>query len=86
MENNQYLKFRKRLIDKWGKYSLYLVDDEKIRNEAEYAEEFSDYGLNIGKKGLPTLNFKFIPNNEIWIAQSVKPSKDISLSVMFWHT
>jgi len=75
MENNQYLKFRGRLIGKWGEYSLYLADDEKIRNQAEYAEEFSDYGLNAGKKGLPTLNFKFIPSNEIWIAKSIKPSE-----------
>lgn len=75
MKNNQYLKFRNRLIDKWGKYSFYLVDDAKIRNQAEYAEEFSDYGLNIGKRGLPTLNFKFIPENEIWIAKSIRPSE-----------
>jgi hypothetical protein len=31
--------------------------------------------LNIGKKGLSTLNFKFIPKNEIWIAKSIKPSE-----------
>ena len=65
----------KKIIDKWGKYSIYLVNDEKIRNFAKYAEEFSDYGLNISKKGLTTLNFKFIPENEIWIAKSIKPSE-----------
>ena len=68
-------KFWKKLIDKWGKYTIYLVNDEKIRNTAEYAEELSDYGLNLGKIGLPTLNFKFIPENEIWIAKSIKPSE-----------
>lgn len=73
MKNNN--KFGKKIIDKWGKFTIYLVNDEKIRNYAEYAEEFSDYGLNIGKKGLPTLNFKFIPENEIWIAKSIKPSE-----------
>ncbi|HEY5534198.1 MAG TPA: hypothetical protein VIL99_04555 [Ignavibacteria bacterium] len=72
---NNSNKFSKKIIDKWGKYTLYLVNDEKIRNSAEYAEEFSDYGMNIGKKGLATLNFKFIPENEIWIAKSIKPSE-----------
>lgn len=68
-------EFKKKLIGKWGKFSIYLVDDEAVRNKAEYAEEFSDYGVNIGKKGLATLNFKFIPENEIWIAKSIKASE-----------
>ena len=68
-------EFNKRLIGHWGKYRICLVDDEAIRNKAEFAEEFSDYGVNIGKKGLATLNFKFIPENEIWIAKSMKPSE-----------
>lgn len=63
------------LIGRWGKFKIYLVDDEAIRNKAEYAEEFSDYGVNIGKKGLATLNFSFIPVDEIWIAKSIKPSE-----------
>ena len=67
--------FEKKFIGNWGKYKIYLVNDEKIRNSAEYAEEFSDYGVNIGKKGLATLNFKFIPENEIWIAKSIKSSE-----------
>jgi len=68
-------EFKKKLIDKWGKFTIYLVDDEAVRNKAEYAEEFSDYGVNIGKKGLATLNFKFIPEDEIWIAKSIKASE-----------
>jgi len=68
-------KFNKKLINKFGKFDVYIVNDEKIRNSAEYAEEFSDYGVNIGKKGLTNLNFKFIPKNEIWIARSIKPSE-----------
>jgi hypothetical protein len=68
-------KFGKRIIGKWGKYTIFTVNDEIIRDSAEYAEEFSDYGLNLGKKGLSTLNFKFIPENEIWIAKSIKPSE-----------
>jgi hypothetical protein len=65
----------KKYIGRYGKFSLCVVDDEAIRNRAEYSEEFSDYGVNIGKKGLPTLNFKFIPADEIWIAKSMKPSE-----------
>ncbi len=64
-----------KVIGRWGKYRICLVDDEAIRNKAEYAEEFSDYGVNIGKKGLSTLNFSFIPENDIWIAKSIKPSE-----------
>ena len=73
MERN--INFGKKFIDKWGKFIIYTVNDEKIRNFAEYAEEFSDYGVNIGKKGLATLNFKFIPKDEIWIAKSIKPAE-----------
>ena len=75
MKDNSKRNFGKRIIDKWGKYSIFIVNDEEIRNTAEYAEEFSDYGLNIGKKGLATLNFKFIPKNEIWVAKSIKLSE-----------
>lgn len=75
MEKEKSNQFKKKLIGKWGKFSIYLVDDETVRNKAEFAEEFSDYGVNIGKKGLSTLNFKFIPENEIWIAKSMKPSE-----------
>src|SRR5947207_530819 len=67
--------FNKKFIGKYGKFKIYIVNDEAIRNKAEYSEEFSDYGVNLGKKGLPTLNFKFIPENEIWIAGSIKPSE-----------
>lgn len=67
--------FDKKLSGSAGKFSIYIVNDEKIRNSAQYAEEFSDYGVNIGKKGLATLNFKFIPENEIWIAKSIKPAE-----------
>ena len=67
--------FHKKLIGKWGKFTIYLVDDEIVRDKAEYAEEFSDYGVNIGKRGLSTLNFKFIPKDEIWIAKSIKASE-----------
>lgn len=67
--------FDKKLSGRAGKFSIYIVNDGKIRNSAQYAEEFSDYGVNIGKKGLATLNFKFIPENEIWIAKSIKPAE-----------
>ena len=65
----------KKKIGEWGKYTVYAVDDQAVRNRALYAQEFSDYGMNIGKKGLVTVNFPFIPLNEIWIARSIKPSE-----------
>ena len=65
----------KKKIGSWGKYTLYVVDDRAVRNRALYAEEFSDYGVNIGQKGLVTINFPFIPVNEIWISKSIKPSE-----------
>jgi hypothetical protein len=75
MEKNPKNIFKKKLIGTFGKFTIYLVDDEIVRNKAEYAEEFSDYGVNICKKGLSTLNFKFIPKDEIWIAKSIKQSE-----------
>ena len=68
-------QIKKKFFGRYGKFKIYIVDDEAIRNRAEYSEEFSDYGVNIGKKGLSTLNFKFIPEDEIWIAKSMKPSE-----------
>lgn len=65
-------ELKKRMIGRWGKYTVFLVDDETIRNKAKYAEEFGDYGVNLGKKGLATANFKFIPENEIWVAKSIR--------------
>jgi hypothetical protein len=54
---------------------IYIVDDMAIRNKAMYAEEFSNFGTNLGLKGLTTVNFPFIPEGEIWIAKSVKPQE-----------
>ncbi len=62
----------KKKLGEWGKYTVYIVDDRAVRNRAQYAQEFSNYGVNIGEKGLVTVNFPFIPFNEIWIARSVK--------------
>lgn len=69
----QTAHFKKRLLGRWGKLKVYVVDDAAIRNSAKYAEEFGDYGVNLGEKGLTTINFPFIGENEIWIAQSIKP-------------
>jgi len=61
----------KKLIGKWGNYTAYLVDDEVVRKKTD-SKEFRRYGLNTGKKGVPSVNFKFIPEKEIWIAKSAK--------------
>src|SRR5437867_7820951 len=67
--------FKKRLIGKWRVFSIYVVDDTAVRNQGEHAEEFGNYGLNVGKKGFDTLYFDFIPKHEIWIARSIKISE-----------
>lgn len=72
MTQSQAKHFKKRIIGRWGKFTVYLVDDEAIRNSAKYAEEFGDYGVNLGRKGLATINFPFIGEHEIWIAKSIK--------------
>jgi hypothetical protein len=63
----------KAFFRKSGEYSVYVVDDEAIRNRAVYAEEFSNWGVNTGTRGLSTVHFPFIPYKEIWIGRSVKP-------------
>lgn len=75
MNINLQKQFKKKAIGRWKKFHIYLVDDEAIRDQAEYAEEFSDYGVNLGKRGLPTINFKFVPDHEIWIAKSIKTNE-----------
>lgn len=75
MKQNTYIQFRKKLIGVFGKYRVFVADDEAIRNKAEYAEEFGDYGVFPEKGGFSTINFPFIPKNEIWIAESIKPSE-----------
>src|SRR5437667_8713917 len=75
MKRKSQNKFKKQFEGKWGKFSIYIVDDELVRSNAQKAEEFGDYGVNTGRKGLRTLDFKFIPKDEIWIAVSIKPSE-----------
>jgi hypothetical protein len=72
---NQAKEFKKRLVGNWGKYTIYLVDDEAVRNSAESAQNFGDFGVNLAQGGLRVINFSFIPKNEIWIAKSVKFSE-----------
>ena len=68
-------KIKKKLFGKLGKYTVYLVDDNLVRGCGESAWEFSDYGVNLNHHGLPTIDFSFIPQNEIWLANSVAPSE-----------
>jgi hypothetical protein len=75
MKKKEINEFKKRAIGSWGKYTIYLVDDELVRNSSEAAQNFADYGVNLAQGGLRAINFSFIPRNEIWIARSVKFSE-----------
>lgn len=63
----------KKFIDEIGKYKIYFVNGEKVRDLGKDAEEF---GLSSSFK-----YHKFIPENEIWIENDV--SKEESKILMY---
>lgn len=74
------------LIGRWGKFKIYLVDDEAIRNKAEYAEEFSDYGVNIERKDW----LRSIFHSFLWMKYGLQSRSSlpngILLFIMLWRT
>lgn len=75
MDEDPCVKIKKKSFGNLGKYTVYLVDDNIVRGCGKSAWEFSDYGVNLNGRGLPTLDFRFIPPNEIWLAESVAPQE-----------
>jgi len=65
LEGKKIYNVNKKLIDQFGKYKIYTVNGEKVRDIAEYDEEF---GLSYSYFYFP----KLIPKNEIWIEDDVK--------------
>lgn len=64
----------KKLIDQIGKYKIYTVDGEKVRDLSKKDEEF---GLSYSFK-----YFDIIPKDEIWIEDDVKPDeRDILIDI-----
>lgn len=51
----------KQLLDTYGEYKIYLVDDYLLRGESLEKEEFGGFGSHY--------DFDFIPEREIWINQ-----------------
>ena len=60
--------FHKKLIDQYGKYKVFLVDGEAVRNSSPAAEEF---GGSSTYCFIPSL----IPKDEIWIEDDIKPEE-----------
>ena len=58
----------KKLLDRYGKYSFYLVDGEQVRDVSSKGEEFGGSGDWIFYPGV-------IPKDEVWIEDSVKESE-----------
>lgn len=65
LEYVQGRKIHKKLLEKIGKYKIFTVDEEALRDISEYAEEFNDYGIHAS---FP----KLIPQKEIWIGLEVQ--------------
>ena len=59
-------KIVKQPFRQYGKYKVYLVNGPTIRNTSLHGEEFSDSGT--------AADFKFIPQNEIWVENDVDPA------------
>ena len=57
--------FKKKLITQVGKYKVFRVDGEAIRNSSKDNEEFGEVCIH---NDFP----KLIPDNEIWVEDDVK--------------
>jgi len=65
LEYVQGRKIHKKPFEKIGKYKVFTVDEEALRDTSQYAEEFNDYGIH-------AFFPKLIPQKEVWIGQQVK--------------
>lgn len=54
----------KKFYDKYGDYTIYLVNEQEIRNMSKSLQEFSNYGIHAD---FP----KQIHKNEIWLSEQV---------------
>lgn len=61
-------QINKKLIDQYGKYKIYSVNGEAVRNRDPAAEEF-------GGSGTHAFYPKVIPEDEIWIEDDIKPKE-----------
>jgi len=68
LEHVNKKNFQKKLLDQYGKYKVFLVNGEAVRNSSPAAEEF---GGSSTYCFIPSL----IPKNEIWIEDDVKPEE-----------
>jgi hypothetical protein len=62
------VKVNKELLDNYGGYDVYLVNEEEIRNLKLADEEFTNFAVN---DQFPSL----IPKNEIWIGKEVSENE-----------
>ena len=60
--------FHKKPIDQYGKYKVFIVDGEAVRDSSPAAEEF---GGSSTYCFIPSL----IPKDEIWIEDDTKPEE-----------
>lgn len=58
--------------EKFGDYTVYLVNEENIRDMSEKLEEFSNYGIH---SDFP----KYIPQNEIWLSDHISDDEKFIL-------
>ena len=71
---NEESNFGKKLIDQYGKYKVFVVNGETIRNHSQADEEFGENAIHVD---FPNL----IPKDEIWIEQNVLlPEREILIA------
>ena len=64
IEHYKKKSLNKKLIETYGKYQVYLVNGEAVRNTSQAMEEFGGSGNHYF--------YDFIPENEIWIEDNVR--------------
>jgi hypothetical protein len=55
--------FNKRLLNRYGKFSIFLVDAHAVRDSSVKNEDFGDYGINA--------QFPIIPEDEGWVSDEL---------------
>src|SRR5574337_1091358 len=60
--------FRLKRLEKYGLYTVFIVDGEEVRNSSSENEEFAELAIHVDFPGL-------IPSDEIWIEDTIEESE-----------
>lgn len=68
---NEQPAIHKRLFARYGRYVVYLVDGEKVRNSSKQMEAFTDWAI----RGTEPSELPEIPKEEVWVEDTLDPQE-----------